>query len=224
MIAADAFGVLGNITALVFSILPLYLIIDMWKTKNTEKIPYFLFIFSLLNCVFWMAYGIIENKWPIYVGNGIGTLTSCFYLFNFLIYYFEETSKKILLIMMIVLCTFLLFFLLLSYKNEKVIGIIACIMNTLMYISPLQKINEVFKYNDNSYIPIWISILIVVNCIFWVGYGILQNFNLYLIIPNGLGILVGIIQIIIWFRFKKGENIHKKNEDEEKFTLINKNY
>jgi uncharacterized protein with PQ loop repeat len=86
-------------------------------------------------------------------------------------------------------------------------------MNIAMFVSPLQKIQEVYKTKDNSYIPIQISIVLTINCLIWTSFGMLRNFNLYIIIPNTIGVIFSLFQIYLWFKFNNSENIKSKDDN-----------
>ena len=73
----DLFGFSGNIFALLYFFTPMKDMYGLFTGKvDVNKLPYLIFVFNLLNCVFWMAYGFLPNlmKIPVYVCNSIGTI------------------------------------------------------------------------------------------------------------------------------------------------------
>ena len=90
----ETLGLIGNIFAIVSFFIPLWIILNMTKTKNTSTVPWLLFIFTILNCEFWMIYGLKLKAWPIYVCNGVGIVTNHFYLIMFFLYLERETFFK----------------------------------------------------------------------------------------------------------------------------------
>lgn len=211
----DLLGLAGNSISIIFFFMPTVMIINMFKTKDTSKIPYLLFLFTILNCLFWLIYGIKNNAWPIWLCNGCGVLTNVIFMTAFLTALNKELFMRLFFIALLYTSLFSIFTFFNTYTNDKTNGTIAMIMNILMFAAPLQKIGTVFKNKDNSYIPIWISVILSINCVIWCSYGYLQNINLYVMIPNFLGLLLSILQICLWFKFRQ--------RDSEKNTLRKSN-
>ena len=204
----DLFGGLGNVITIIFFFLPVFMMIDLCKTKDSSKIPWLLFIFTILNCEFWMIYGIKLNAWPIYVSNGVGIVTNTFYITIFLICLKDEELWKRIFFIFTIHGTFLLtFFAFVTYSHDiKLIGGIALVMNMLLYASPLQKLSEVFEKKDNSYINIWIALCLSLNSFTWFSYGFVKSRDYFIMIPNLFGFILNIFQIYIWFKYRKEDD------------------
>ena len=181
----DVLGLSGNIISIVFFFLPMLIIIELFQKKDTSKIPWLLFIFTCLNCEVWAIYGIKINAWPIYVCNGFGLITNLFYLISYFLFINESKIRKSSYLALILL-GFLIIELFFHFhiKNNDLVGGIACLLNVFMFASPLQNISKVYKLKDNSFIPIHISICLVINCIIWTSYGILKSMDYFIIFPN----------------------------------------
>ena len=77
-----------------------------------------------------------------------------------------------------------------------------------LYASPGAKIYEVCKTGNYDLIPIYSCIVSVFNCISWFIHGLfLEDINI--IIPNGSGIVLAIVQVLVWGVFYK-KNKNKK--------------
>lgn len=201
----DLFGGIGNVITIIFFFLPSYMMIELCKTKDSSKIPWLLFIFTILNCEFWMIYGIKLNAWPIYVSNGVGIVTNTIYITIFLICLKDEELWKRIFLIFIIYGTFLLtFFAFVTYSLDiKLIGGIALVMNMLLYAAPLQKLSEVFIKKDNSYINIWIALCLSLNSFTWFSYGFFKSRDYFIMIPNLFGFILNLFQIYIWLKYKK---------------------
>jgi solute carrier family 50 (sugar transporter) len=198
-------GILGNSFAIVFFLMPILMIRDMIKTKVTTHIPWLLFFFTILNCEFWMIYGLLIKAWPVYLCNGFGFVTNQIYLILFCLYLENTKFLQKLVYISLLLFSFTTIFIVFYYdiQNKELCGGIACTMNILMFASPLQKLREVYEKKDNTYIPIHVSVCIVLNCIIWTSYGIFKNLDWFIIIPNTLGLMLSIFQVYLWFEFKE---------------------
>jgi uncharacterized protein with PQ loop repeat len=230
----DLLGIFGNIFAIVFFIIPIWMIINMIKTKKVDTIPWMLFIFTILNCELWLIYGLKLKAWPVYVCNGVGIVTNFFYLISFYVFIDKTTLVKIIY-SIITISSFVLIFSVFYFfiTNTQLIGSLACIVNILMFATPLQKISEVYQKKDNSFIPIHVSFSLVINCCIWVLYGIFKEMDYFIIIPNFLGLVLSCFQIYLWFLFKdstpvfhqvksdgnSGEELKTEEKEEVKIDL-----
>lgn len=226
----DVFGGIGNFLAIVFFIVPAFNIVELCRTKDVSKIPWILFIFTILNCEYWSIYGLKVKAWPIYVCNSIGIFTNHIYLSVYIFYLDYKFGLKSILILVLYatsLAIFIISYILIS--NAQLVGSIAMIMNIFMFFSPLQNIAKVFELKDNSFIPIEISVCLVLNCITWLTYGILKKVDYFIIIPNGIGLIINLYQIYLWFKFNKNRelskrNIHNSNSSDEELNKKEENY
>jgi len=55
-------------------------------------------------------------------------------------------------------------------------------------------------------------------CFLWLVYGILQKKNMYLIIPNGLGLAISLFQVILWFIYNNFDKNEKSNTSEDELS------
>jgi uncharacterized protein with PQ loop repeat len=71
------------------------------------------------------------------------------------------------------------------------------IFNILMYAGTLEKLGRVLSTHNYNLIPILISILMLINSVMWLIYGIAYN-NAPTMIPNAIGIVFQVIAIGLW--------------------------
>jgi solute carrier family 50 protein (sugar transporter) len=201
----NVLGVLGNSFAIIFFLIPTLMIRDMIKTKNTSTIPWLLFIFTILNCEFWMIYGFKIKAWAVYLCNAIGIFSNHIFLILFFLYVENTKLLNKLIYILTLLVSFTTIFVIFHFaiQNKNIVGGIACAMNIFMFAAPLQKIKEVYEKKDNTYIPIYISICLVLNCLIWISFGCFKNMDYFIIIPNTLGLCLSLFQVYLWFKFKE---------------------
>lgn len=84
-----------------------------------------------------------------------------------------------------------------------------------MYAAPLTVMKLVIKTKSVKYMPFFLSLANFMNGVVWVIYACLK-FDPYILIPNGLGSLSGIIQLIIYITYYKTTNWNDDDEDKEK--------
>ncbi len=220
-------SILSNFFTILFFVSPATMITKMIKTGDTSKIPYLLFLFTNINCLFWFIYGVKLNSWAIYSNNFFGIVANTMYLSLFIIYLNNCSNRlKVILIFLTIIFNIVTFSFFITFvKKAQISGSIAMVFNIIMNLSQLQKLKEVFIYKDKNYIP-----LLTVTCLFlqsavWTTIGILSNLNMFIIIPNLLGLSLALMQIIIWFYFsqqeeKKRNDLQNEKEKEELKGLI----
>ena len=162
------------------------------------------------------------DRFIVYFANGLGGVITLIFITIFLIYFAGKKfliSSLLTLGLIVGLSIFdLIFFLFVPYGP---IGIIASITNVLMYAAPGEKMYTVFKYGNYKLIPIWSNIAGIACSGCWLIYGIyLIDWNI--MVPNGLGLIFSIFQIIVFIVFKKKKGEGNENDDEEKNNIDNK--
>ncbi len=64
----------GGVVAGVSFMLPQ--VYKSWKTKSVADLSWWMLGLFLLNCVFWLAYGILEAATPVVIVNAISLVTA----------------------------------------------------------------------------------------------------------------------------------------------------
>jgi solute carrier family 50 protein (sugar transporter) len=144
----------------------------------------------------------------------IGTIVNLVYLIIFFWFRYKNYVLKVTSILLALLVTFEIFFSLfyaLNFDDHKidadstksnVIGKAAMIFNIGMYAAPAQNIIKVFQTKDQNLIPIHTSIIGFLCSTTWLSYGLL-NFDINVVIPNVLGVVFTVFQVVIWVIFWK---------------------
>jgi len=136
-------GLLGNIFAIIFFVIPITLIIKLHKKEiNPNNVPYLMMIMNVLNCLLWFSYGILKNDFFLKLANGIGYPINLIYLCLYFFYKAErQTIKSLFLILpTIIFSAGLLFLLAYVIENQDLSKFSAMVFNILMYGAPGQKI------------------------------------------------------------------------------------
>ncbi|XP_048422706.1 bidirectional sugar transporter SWEET4-like isoform X3 [Pyrus x bretschneideri] len=131
----------------------------------------------------------------------------------FLIY---ASDKKQRLKVFLVLLSELVFMVLLAFlviklahtysKRSLIVGLVCVLGNIAMYASPLSvmviKLKLVITTKSVEYMPFFLSLFIFLNSVAWFTYAQLR-FDIYLTIPNGLGLLFGSAQLLLYATYHK---------------------
>ena len=210
----NIFGWVGTGISTFFYIAPIVPFIKLIKGEITYKeSPGILLICSFMNCILWGDYGLLLDRFLIYFANGIGGVITLIWIVIFIIHFVEKRFAMALLYNLILIIAIIgiamLFFFIVPYE---VTGKIAMVFNVLMYASPGEKMITVFKTGNYKLIPIWSTLGGTACSACWMIYGIyLVDWNQ--IIPNALGVIFSIIQIIVFLFYKLKNGNEVKEED-----------
>ena len=213
----NIFGWVGTGISMFFYIAPVVPFLKLIKGEiSCKESPGILLICSFMNCILWGDYGLLLDRFLIYFANGIGGTITLIWIVIFIIHYVEKRFAMALLYNLILTISIvgiaLLFFFIVPYQ---VTGKIAMVFNVLMYASPGEKMITVFRTGNYKLIPIWSTLGGTACSACWMIYGIyLVDWNQ--IIPNGLGVLFSIFQVIVFLFYKlKNGNEVKDAESSE---------
>ena len=216
-LGSTIFGWVGTALALYFYIAPIVPFLKVIKGEMTWKqSPGVLLLCSFLNCILWSDYGLITNQFSIYLANGLGGTITLIYITIFLIH---VADRKVLLSLFynffLICCIVEIYFVFYYLVPFKVTGIIANVFNVLMYAAPGEKIYQICKGASYQLIPIWSTIGGTACSTSWMCYGIYQK-DYYVVIPNALGVLASIVQIVIFVIYRRKQKNKAQSEETTK--------
>ena len=216
-LGSTIFGWVGTALALYFYIAPIVPFLKVIKGEMTWKqSPGVLLLCSFLNCILWSDYGLITNQFLLYLANGLGGTITLIYITIFLIH---VADRKVLLSLFynffLICCIVEIYFVFYYLVPSKVTGIIANIFNVLMYAAPGEKIYQICKGASYQLIPIWSTIGGTACSTSWMCYGIYQK-DYYVVIPNALGVLASIVQIVIFVIYRRKQKNKAQSEETTK--------
>jgi len=220
-VVGEIFGWVGTALATYFYISPVVPFIKLIKGEITYKeSPGVLLLCSFMNCILWVDYGLLQNNFQVYFANGLGGSITLIFITIFLIYVSELRIGFSLLYNFILIAVITGISLLCFYiVPSNITGTAAMIFNVLMYAAPGEKIMTVCKTGNYNLIPIWSTIGGTACSTSWGIFGVYKK-DLNLIIPNVLGVIFSILQIVVFLIFKNKEKQGKgpivETEDENK--------
>ncbi|KAL5080068.1 hypothetical protein RYX36_008489 [Vicia faba] len=106
-------------------------------------------------------------------------------------------------------------------KRSLVVGIICDVFNIMMYVSPLTVMAKVIKTKSVKYMPFWLSVANFLNGLCWTSYALIHPFDIYVLISNGVGVISGLVQLILYVYFWcNGENNNHDGDNVSKPTPV----
>ncbi|KAJ0535756.1 putative SWEET sugar transporter [Helianthus annuus] len=200
---------LRNVISFVLFISPAPTIWRIFRNKSVEEFLPDPYIACVLNCMLWIFYGLPfnhPNSTLVVTINGTGLVLELIYLSIFLIYGKNSHRKKITLFLIIEV-VFLgivagidlnVFH---THKSRSTfVGVFCVVFGVAMYASPLTIMWKVIKTKSVEFMPLPLSIAAFSNGCCWTAYALLK-FDLAILIANGTGAVLGLIQIVLWLSY-----------------------
>ncbi|KAI3804491.1 hypothetical protein L1987_26067 [Smallanthus sonchifolius] len=210
-LARTAVGIIGNVTALILFLSPVPTFIQIVKKGTVEQFSPVPYLATFVNCGIWVLYGlplVHPHSLLVITINGAGFLIETVYLLLFLIYSARKQRIKVLLIMLaelVFLGVLALLVLTVAHTTKvrsNIVGSIAIVGNIMMYAAPLSVMKLVITTKSVEYMPFFLSLFSMLNGISWTIYALIR-FDPYIVIPNGLGSLFGVVQLILYATYYK---------------------
>ncbi|XP_038878919.1 bidirectional sugar transporter SWEET4-like [Benincasa hispida] len=215
VLARTVIGIIGNIIALFLFLSPLPTFVTIWKKGSVEQFSPIPYLATLVNCLVWVLYGLpVVHPGSILVItiNAAGTLIELIYIILFFVFSNRKKRVKVILVLLvevvfITLLSLLVLFIFHTHsKRSMVVGTICILFNIGMYASPLAVMKLVIKTKSVEYMPLSLSVASFANGVAWTIYACLP-FDPYILIPNGLGTLFGLAQLILYASFYKSTKL-----------------
>ena len=183
------------------------------KQKSVDDVSYIPFLAIFVNCSIWISYGYLLGDHIIFISNSIGSLFGFAYTW---IYFYHAKNREIrdkilklfgFALLIIMTITFVLPYWLIkcNFDASIVIGIIGDITSVSMRASPLISINQVIKYKTTRGLSLFMSCSMTLHGFAWCLYGfIIMDGDVYIIIPNALGFMAGLLQLLLFCCYHRG--------------------
>ncbi|XP_047340464.1 bidirectional sugar transporter SWEET7-like [Impatiens glandulifera] len=221
-----AVGVLGNIISLALFLSPVPTFLKIYKKKTVEQYSPVPYIATIGNCALWVLYGLPDvtpGSTLVISINGAGFVIQLVYLLVFICYSDKKRRVRMVAVIMVELvlvATLAVLVLNLVHTRKlrsRIIGIICIFGNVCMYASPLSVMRMVVSTKSVEYMPFSLSLAAFANAVCWTTYALIK-FDPNIVVPNGLGMLFALAQLILYGAYYKSS---KRLQLEEKNAEMN---
>ncbi|KAG0465576.1 hypothetical protein HPP92_019740 [Vanilla planifolia] len=194
-----------NVFALTLFLSPMPTFIRIWKRKSVEQFSAAPYLATLLNCMLWVVYGVpaVHPKSTLVLTiNGSGTAIELAYVLLFLTFSTGRQRRRILAVLALELAAVgLVAALVLSLvrtheRRSLAVGVLCVFFGTLMYAAPLSVMKLVIESKSVEFMPLSLSLASFFNGVCWTAYALIR-FDLFITIPNGLGVLFSAAQLVL---------------------------
>ena len=200
----DATGWIGCIVSTCFYIISIIPFIKVIQEKlYFEDSPGFFISICYSNCFLWCLYGDLSFSDTVKTTNFIALLIC---LFGCLTYVFYERKKylldSILNFLLIIMVSWSVFkYLIIEIYDPRVAGKFCFCSLIVVFSYFIYNIYKVIIYKAYTLIKFTNITIYLINSMIWVCNG-LSIKDFYIIIPNSLGVLISMVQIIVYLKYQ----------------------
>ncbi|XP_031400875.1 bidirectional sugar transporter SWEET16-like [Punica granatum] len=210
-------GVIGNIISVLMFLSPVPTFWRIVKQRSTEDFSSIPYVCTLLNSSLWTYYGIIKpGSYLVSTVNGFGIIAEIIYIAIFLIFAPLKIKLKTAALVGTLDVGFLgvamavTFWIMHGDARIDVVGFLASGLNIIMYGSPLSAMKTVVTTKSVEYMPFFLSFFFFLNGGVWTLYATLVR-DLFLGVPNGIGFLLGVAQLVLYAIYRKTDQQNKND-------------
>ncbi|KAH9728298.1 Bidirectional sugar transporter SWEET9 [Citrus sinensis] len=205
---------------------PTFLII--YKKKSSEgyhSIPY---VIALSSAMLLLYYGLLKSNAVLIITiNSIGCVIEVIYLMLYLIYAPQkQKSFTIKLILVFNVGAFALMMVIVNFfvkgpNRVTAVGCVCAVYNVAVFSAPLSIMRRVIKTKSVEYMPFSLSFFLTLCATMWFFYGLFVK-DMVIALPNVLGFLFGIAQMILYLVYK-GKTGNESNQKQQECAEMKMN-
>ncbi|KAL4386302.1 hypothetical protein GQ457_09G024370 [Hibiscus cannabinus] len=216
---------IGNIISLGLFFWPWSTYFHITEKKAVEEFQSYPYLSGIMRCLIWVLYADKLVGATNSMGfNMLFLMLLCVYVPHegyrkkrLRVYYilFSEVVLLAIVIVVAVLCF--------HDRRALFVRVVGGVFDVVMYASPLAIWKTVVSTRSVEYMPFWLSFAVLSNCMYWTVYAIVQfdililvrkikgyfetndhyycNNEGHLQVPNGLGVMFGVIQLGLYAYF-----------------------
>ncbi|XP_020580671.1 bidirectional sugar transporter SWEET14-like [Phalaenopsis equestris] len=211
-------GILGNVISFMVFLAPISTFYRIYKKRSTEGFQAVPYVVALFSAMLWLYYAVIKtNVMLLIIINSIGCIIETIYLAIFLAYAHKKArvyaAKLILLLDGGVFSLIVLSTVVFSEGDTrvKIVGWICVAFAVGVFAAPLSIMKLVIATKSVEFMPFNLSFFLTLCAVAWFSYGLLIK-DLYVMLPNVLGFMFGVAQMILYQAYKKQSEGKKKDK------------
>eukprot|EP00164_Ancoracysta_twista_P020777 GFYU01037338.1.p1 GENE.GFYU01037338.1~~GFYU01037338.1.p1 ORF type:complete len:249 (-),score=50.26 GFYU01037338.1:60-806(-) len=210
--AKAVLGAGGTTFAILMFLAPAKTFRTIVMDKDTHLYSVVPYLSTLNNCVVWVLYALVtpDRLQPL-ICNVVGVALQSIYIVLFGMY---TRDRKLFLKQLAATLGFAGVVILLTFgvvpivkadwlagdtakKQSDFLGIVADVLNTIAYGSPLVVMKTVIKTKSVAAMPFLLSLTVLLCSSFWTGYS-LVCMDYFIMVPNVAGVLLGVAQLVLY--------------------------
>uniref|UniRef100_K3XRL3 Bidirectional sugar transporter SWEET n=2 Tax=Setaria italica TaxID=4555 RepID=K3XRL3_SETIT len=181
------------------------------RNGSTEQFSAMPYIYSLLNCLICMWYGLPFVSYGVVLVVTVNSIGAAFQLAYTAVFIAFANAKERLKVSGLLAAVFVVFGMIMYVSlalldhntRQTFVGYLSVASLIFMFASPLSIINLVIRTKSVEYMPFYLSLSMFLMSVSFFVYGVLLH-DFFIYIPNGIGTILGIIQLLLYAYFRKG--------------------
>nr|GEV96750.1 bidirectional sugar transporter N3-like [Tanacetum cinerariifolium] len=201
-----AFGILGNMVSFMVYLAPaptFYRIIKKKSTEGFQSLPY---VMALFSSMIWIYYATLKTDATLLITiNAVGCVIETLYIAIYIAY----APKKMQATKLVVSLNFVGFWVIAlstHYLAEgetrvQILGWTCLVISVSVFAAPLSIMKRVIRTKSVEFMPFGLSFFLALSAVMWFFYGLLQK-DIYVALPNIIGFVLGVVQMIIYLVYR----------------------
>lgn len=222
-LSQEKVAVLGIVIGIMLSLSPVPTFIDIAvHSKSTGGYTVAPYISSLTTCSLWLLYAFVAAKAELIPLNVVSFVVYAVYCGVFLFYAPLKTKVLQMYFWALLLVAGGAVIAVLT-KSVAAVGVIAIFANCVMFAAPLAVIQLVTQTKSVRYMPFLLSLFSFLCALVWLTWAVIVS-DYFVMIPNGLGAIFGVVQILVYgYYWKYGQDgANQANLIEDELTPMAK--
>ncbi|CAM6007392.1 unnamed protein product [Sphagnum balticum] len=211
-------GIIGNIISMCLFASPMPTFWDIIQKRDVQRYSAIPYVCTLLNCMLWVVYGLPDVSLQVLVVtiNLSGCLIELIYISIYLVYALKKTQTKALKLLGAMMVSFILVVVIVlevvhdKHRRKLIIGVFCAVFSVGMYASPLTVMGMVIRTRSVEFMPFLLSLFNFMNGLVWFGYAFVGHIDIFIMIPNGIGALSGITQLLLFFIYRNAPPVKEE--------------
>jgi solute carrier family 50 (sugar transporter) len=199
-------GQLAPIASVIVFMAPIPTIQQINRDRTVGNLPLLPYSSMIASAFLWVTYGILKHEAKIWLSNGIGLVLGSYYFFQFIqlapkisptlpgsiLQHMQAIAAVITVALLITVASPLFISSPASYIGNA--GVVFCVA---MFASPLAALQSVLATKSARSIPLPFTIASLVNCFLWSVSGLFEMHDVYIYLPNLLGLTFSLAQVAL---------------------------
>ncbi|KAL4325832.1 hypothetical protein GQ457_11G029370 [Hibiscus cannabinus] len=214
-------GILGNVLSFMVYLAPLPTFVRVYRKKSTEGFESLPYVVALVSAVLWIYYATLKSEaYLLMTINSIGCVVETVYIIVFVVYAPKKArilTLKLLGVfnMGVLVMVLVTHFFTQGRSRIHVIGWSCVVTSAAVFAAPLGIMRLVISTKSVEFMPFTLSLFLTLSAIMWLVYGLLLN-DFYISLPNIVGVVLGMIQMLLYLIFRKFNNKNVIGDGERK--------
>jgi len=196
----DLAGKLAPMASLVLYMAPLPTIQKITKEQDVGDLPLLPYSSMAVSGFLWTTYGVLKSQVSVWSPNATGMLLAIFYSIQFARFApaaaptlpgsLNQHRDGALIIGSTALLAA-------AAHSTELVGFMCVGICLALFGSPLAALKTVLTSKSAESIPLPLSLATTVNCFLWTVVGLFDMHDMNVIIPNGIGFILGMVQLCL---------------------------